>query len=179
MKNQNEVFRIATLSNNARLSEPVAIITAGVGLIQSLFPNFLSSPEPLSDSELNKLFPGSGYWTTQIKSYLKAKTKWKRDMAYWFPGTYGGAYSRGYIAQFVLENRNAICPGVQDNCWSGTVCEVCMEKFNSLLSAEQLGGGTQFPGMTAGFDMQKLLLYGGGALLLFALLKSSKKSNKK
>jgi len=176
MKNQN--FRIATLSSNARLSEPVAIITAGVGLIQSLFPNFLSSPEPLSDSELSNLFPGGGYWTTQIKNYLKARTKWKKDMAYWFPHTGGGgAYSRGYIAQFVLENRNAICPGVLDSCWTGTVCETCMQKFADLLKTEQLGGGSTYPGVMAGFDMTKILLYGGGALLLFTLL-NKKKSRK-
>lgn len=174
----NKTFRIATLSSNTRLREPVAIITAGIGLLQNLFPNFLSSPEPLTDSELSSLFPGSGFWTTQIKNYLKTKTRWKKDMAYWFPGTYGGQYSRGYIAQFVLENRAAICPGVIDSCWTGTVCEVCMEKFNKLLQAEQYGAGTQYPGVQAGFDMQKLLIYGGGALLVFALLNKTKKSKK-
>jgi len=176
----NQKFKIATLSDNNRLGDPTAIILGGVQLIQSLFPNFLGSTEPLSDAELNNLFPGSGFWAVQLKQYLKSRTRYKKDMQYWYPGNFGagGSYSRGYIAQFVLENRAQICPDVASECWSGTVCQQCMSKFSQLLQTEQFSGSNQFPGYQAGFDLTKILLYGGAAVLVLAVINKRKRSKK-
>lgn len=193
----NRLFEIQTLSeckpglrDSSRLGfDPIILVTGGYALAQSLFPNlFGNQRKPITDSDWNSLFPGSGYWTTLLKKYCANRIKYDVDMRYLYPFE----KSRGAIADFVVANANAICPdhtpsarwggtGTDPGCWSSgqseLVCQPCMAAFQKLLAAEQRGAGTQFPpGET--FNMQTLLLVGGGVLLL-AFLSKRKRSKKR
>lgn len=180
-------FKIQTLSTCNRVPtklgfDPTIVITGGLTVAQQLFPNlFGSNRRPITDQDWDSLFPGGGYWSTLLKSYLKSRCHYDVDMKFMYPGNFGsgGSWSRGYIAQFVLENRASICPNQPDSCWSGTICQPCMTAFQKILSQEGLTGGTQpagiFPGMSGGIDWTTIALIGGGIFLVAALTKKGKR----
>jgi len=165
-----ETFKIQTLSdrnyiNNhsyTRLADPVTVIM-GIGtILPSLFPNLIGS-ELNSYAVLDKLFPGSGFWTTKYKNYLLTKIKYVKDIQ---------RDLHQYTGEFIEQNLNSICPGCQ-----GTAA---WQAFYKLLQQEGLTGGQSPVGNVfgAGFDPSMLLLIGGGVLLLFALTKKKKKNKK-
>ena len=168
------LFEIQTLSecskpnlkNYVRLREktktmdPVAVILGIGGLIPSLFPNLFGA-ERLTMDHLNRLFPGSGYYTMQYKNYLLQRIRYLKDVE---------RDLHMYTGQFI-ESKPEIC--------NGGTGQTCWQNFYKILQQEQYSGGTQPVGnvLGAGFDFQTLLLVGGGALLLLALTK--KKRSKK
>ena len=67
-------FRIKTLQDGETSMDPITIITGGLAVVSQLFPNiFGGGRKRLTDADWLQLFPGSGYWTSLLRSYLKEK----------------------------------------------------------------------------------------------------------
>lgn len=154
-------FEIVTLSDrNRSLGDPVTIITGGIALIQSLFPNiFGSGRHRLTDQDWNQLITGNGYWTSALRSYLKQKIHYDADLK----------NIELFSKYFAYENKIAL--GLVN--YSGAEF---MQKFYEIINKEKMGintGGT-VPGFitsATGIDTTTLLLIGGAVVLLFALNK--------
>lgn len=154
-------FKIQTLSDYGRLSDPATVILGISSILPSIFPNLIGS-ELTTMETLNKLFPGNGYWTVQYKNYLLPRIKYVKDIQ---------RDLHMYTGQFIEKNQSAICPGKGGtDCWSA---------FYALLQKEAVSGGLSPVGniYVSGFNYQTLLLVGAGIFLLVALTK--KKSSKK
>jgi len=192
MFKKRRTFTIATLADNNRLGEPISILTAGLGLATQLFPNiFGSNRRALTSADWDKLFPGNGYYSVLLKTYLSQRIKYDVDTKFLYPFNHQGINMRGAIADFVVANAAQICPdytagagGTNRACWSDgrneLVCQPCMTIFSKILQQEQYSGGNQpvgqYPGgMFSGtLDMSTILLVGGGLLALVLLSKKSK-----
>ena len=159
-------FKIQTLSDYGRLSDPATVILGISSIIPSLFPNLIGS-EQTTMEVLNKLFPGNGYWTVQYKNYLLPRIKYVKDIQ---------RDLHMYTGQFIEINQSAICPGKGGtDCWTA---------FYSLLQKESLTGGSSPVGNVfgTGFDLQTVLLVGAVILVAVVITKkkrsSSRRSNK-
>lgn len=152
--------RKRSLADYGRLADPVTVITGIATVLPSLFPNLFGT-EQLTMDHLNRLFPGSGYYTMQYKNYLLQRIKYLKDVE---------RDLHMYTGQFI-ESKPEICNGgTGQTCWSN---------FYKILQQEQYSGGTRPVGNVfgSGFDFTTLALVGGGVLLLLALTK--KKRSKK
>jgi len=180
MKN-SRMFDIVTLSDNNKgqvfmknnLNDVVTILTSAAGLLSQIFPNlFGGGKKKLNDSDWLTIIPGAGYWTTELRNYLK--TKIQNDTAL--------SRVQEYTRYFVDEQRSNI-----DSNLPPYPAYISSEKFNqvytkflSILEQEKLTGGTSPVGLVPGgmgstFNIQALapLLIGGIALV--ALMKSKKR----
>ena len=171
-------FRILTLSDNLNLRDnnvdPISILTAGTAFLQSAFPNlFGANRRALTANDWNSLFPGDGYWNMKLKNALASIVKYDTDLKYLYDLDGRG---NGLISNFVFDNRKQICPSVPDSCWTPnntSSCQTCMNTFAGLLSDEQSGGGSIYPGVPQNFS--KYIPYAIGAVVLIAILKNNKK----
>ena len=166
-------FKIQTLSDSYKLGfDPVTILTAGTAVLSQLFPNLFSSRTPLTKEKIEAIFPGSGYWTVQLKNYLLEHTQWTVDMKYWYPfGT-----SAGYIKDFAYLNYKTYCPTCANFGIEG------WPAFQKILQQEQTPGGSPgglFPGYQSEVPLSQYLLFGGIALTLVLLGRNKKRSSKK
>jgi hypothetical protein len=169
-------FKIQTLQDGENGMDPLAILTAGAGVLTSIFPNLFNTRTKLTRAMVDQIFPGSGYWTVKLKSYLLGHTDWTVDMRYWYPFEQNGGTNPGYIRGFVNENKQEIC----GNCDSATA----WLKFQDLLRAEGSGygsgsgsgGGGSFPGYGS-LPLNTYLIAGG--VVVLAILLGSKKKGKK
>lgn len=166
----NRLFEIQTLSDRSyrRLSnggatgfDPISVIGSIGAVIGSIFPNLFGT-ETLTMAHLNKLFPGSGHYTTLYKNWLLQRIKYLKDVE---------RDLHMYTGQFIEANQSVFCNGGSgQQCWQG---------FYKVLQQESYSGGTSPVGNVygAGFDFQTLALVGGGILLLSLIMK--KKRSKK
>lgn len=172
-------FQIATLSSRLGQAPGVDPISILIGAIPGLFNLFGKNPVTLD--ELNKLFPGNGYWTASLKNYLMQHIAWIDDA---FP-RHVDQKMRAFIQNVYSKSqctseRAAGCfqvrtyPDVYE-------CEACTSKFLQTLQQEQTTGGSQpfgqypggmFPGT---ISMNDIFLYGGIAIVAILLLKSKKR----
>lgn len=153
--------RKRSLADYGRLADPVTVITGISTILPSLFPNMFGS-ERLTMDHLNRLFPGSGYYTMQYKNYLLQRIRYLKDVE---------RDLHMYTGQFI-ESKPEICAGgTGQTCWSN---------FYKILQQEQYSGGTSPVGNVygSGFDFQTLALVGGGVLLLVMLTKKKRRSKK-
>jgi hypothetical protein len=172
------MFDIVTLSdrNYSRLADPVTIITGGIGLLQSLFPNiFGGARHRLTDSDWLQLIPGNGIVTNALRNYLKTRIHYSEDLQKIDPGSGFPnleAFTRYYAGHFV----NTWCP---DGSCQGNPPEVLMPKFYDILRRESIGQspiGT-IPGFFPGgsTDWGTVAIIGGLVVLFLALNKGKKK----
>lgn len=169
-----------------RLQDPIAILTAGYGLLQSIFPGiFGGTRKRLTEADWLQLFPGNGYWTTQLRNFLKARIHYDVDMKFAYPffSEQLGRQDQGHISFFVLRHKDQICPGkVTPQCDSmaqlqGIPCQPCMTEFANILKQEQFSGGNQpvgqYPGGLAPggtMDWYSIIpIVAVGAVMLIAL----------
>ena len=163
-------FRIATLSSYNSLRDPVTIITGGLGLIQTLFPNiFGGGRRVLTNEDWIKLIPGNGYITTALRTWLKNRIHYDSDLKDMEMHTIG----------FAQTNSMSWCP---DGSCQGNPESVLMPKFYALLRKEQSSGGSTPFGQTppfisgiSGIDTTTALLIGGGLLALILIGRNKKR----
>lgn len=175
----NRLFEIQTLSNKqynlrdySRLGfDPFSVILGAIPGILNLF-----SKTPLSRNDLNQIFPGNGYWTSNLKNHLMQHIAWKDENL----PTNIDVKMKAYIGDVY---RRAKCMDLPGSCFDNhpypgvDECPECTNRFYKELQNEKLGTNQNAPYPTGGFNYQTLLLVGGGVLLLLALNK--KKSRKK
>lgn len=166
-------FSIQTLQDGGEPMDPITIITGGVGLLSSVFPNlFGGGRKRLTDQDWLQMFPGSGYWTVNLRNSLKNSIHYDSDL---------GNVEK-FTGYFVWQNRSTICPNVPSSCFpydNPHLCPDCMNKFFELMRKERTTGGQNpvgtFPGGIGGsINYEQVLVYGGIALLAFTLLKKKK-----
>ena len=179
------LFDIVTLSDYQTLKDPVTVITAGTALLSSLFPNlFGQNRKLLTTNDWIQLIPGSGYWTTKLRSFLSARIKYDVDLG----------NMQALTIDFVFENRSLICPDVpvSSQCWNnpGTglyagqgSCPECMTKFYAILKQETQTGGMSPVGQTPGgigqtLNLNALIPLAIAGVVLVAALKTKKKTRK-
>ena len=98
---KTRLFEIQTLSEGRRLADPVTIITGGLALLSSLFPNiFGGARRRLTSAYWLQLMPGNGYWTTALRNHLENTIHYDTDVANIQP----------FTKYFVHENQASICP---------------------------------------------------------------------
>ena len=163
-------FRILTLSDNnryrTRLADPVSVITAGIGILSSIFPNiFGGNRKRLTEEMWLQLIPGSGYYTTGLRNYLKSRIHYDVDFT-----TNALPFSQAYAY------------GLRD---SGELCANCnntqaYQNFLTVLNKEKQTGGNQPIGQTPGglgstMDLSTLVPLAIGGVVLVMLMKSKKK----
>jgi hypothetical protein len=175
------LFDIVTLSDkniSTRLADPVGIIVGGTTVISQLFPNLLGT-ERASEQDFRTLFPSNGYWTSQFRTYLQNRIKYKKDI---------GRDLQTYTLQFVIDNNSAICPGTYtfqnppgNNPGGGGASGwlPCVESFYRILQQESRTGGaspvgTIAPGLS-GINWTEIVPYALGGIALFVLLQGRKK----
>jgi hypothetical protein len=182
MKTQNRLFDILTLSSShRRLKDPITILTAGVAVLGQIFPNiFGGGRKRLTDEMWLELLPGAGYWTNELRSYLKTRIHYDVDFA---------KNVKPFTMQFVADNNAAICPGTYTfqnppgtNPGGGGAAGwlPCYERLLQLLQQEKYTGGTSPIGITPGgygltADYSTILPLAIGAVALVFLMKSKKK----
>lgn len=177
-------FNIVTLSANQRLADPVSVITGGVALLTSLFPNiFGGGRKRLSNEDWLTLIPGAGYWTTQLREYLKTRIHYDVDFT---------TNVQPFTVQFVADNNAVICPKTYtfqnppgNNPGGGGTSgwTPCLTAFYSILNKEKSTGGNSPVGITPGgygltTDWSSLIPLAIGGLVLVALMKSPKRGKK-
>lgn len=183
---KNGLFEIQTLQENYRLADPVAIITGGVAVLSQIFPNiFGGSRKKLTDADWFQLIPGSGYWSTNFRNFLKARIHYDTD----FTSTI-----QHWTAVYVADNNAQVCPktyifqnppGTHPGGTGGnTGWEPCVAKFLELLKLEQSTGGNLPIGQTPGgfgqtVDWSALIPLAIGGVVLVAAMKSKRKTRKK
>lgn len=175
LKNNNRLFDILTLSaNHKSLNDPVTVITAGVSVLSQLFPNiFGGSRKKLSESDWLALMPGAGYWTTQLRNYLKARINYDVDFT---------TNVQPFTNNFIYDNRKQICPNIPDSCWTYNQtgsCTQCVQTFYNILSKEKSTGGNSPVGITPGgygmtLDYSTLIPIAIGGVILVMLMKNKK-----
>lgn len=161
----SEPFRIATLQD--RLSDPTTILTAGVSLLSSLFPNiFGGNRKELTESDWVTMLPGSGYWTVKLRNYLKSRIKYDVDYA---------NNVQPFTIQFVADNKANICPtyDTSNHNW-----QACYRKFLQMLQTEAQTAGTepigQTPGLNTGFNLESILPYALIGAFAYILVKKNR-----
>lgn len=182
----DKLFEIVTLQENNRLNDPVAIITGGAAVLSQIFPNiFGGSRKRLTDADWFQLIPGSGYWSTKFRNYLKGIIKYDTD----FTSTI-----QHFTTVFVADNNAQVCPetytfqnppGTHPGGTGGsTGWEPCTAKFLQLLKLEQSTGGNLPIGQTPGgfggtVDWSAILPLAIGGIILVAAMKSKRKTRRK
>jgi len=172
-KNKKKLFGIMTLSDNNRLNDPVSVITAGVTLLSSLFPNiFGGGRKRLTDADWLELIPGSGYWTTALRNKLKSAINYNNNLDNIQP----------FTRYFVDEHRSEIIPTLppypaQIN---ETQYQAAFTKFMKILEQERNTGGTSPIGQTPGgiggtLDYSTIVPLAIGAFALIMVMKSKKR----
>jgi len=173
-----KTFKVATLSNYVTLGDPFTAILSTLPSIFNLF-----SKTPLSMNDLNVIFPGSGYWTTALKTYLMQHIAWKDDKLQANLDQKLKAFIQNvYSKSECLEERGAGCfqiktyPDVYE-------CDACTQKFFNVLEQEKKSGGYspvgKYPGtLFGGSSLSTYLpwIVGGGILIL--LLNKKKRGRK-
>lgn len=181
---KNEMFDIVTLSDNNKnkvfmknnLNDVVTILTSAAGLLSQIFPNlFGGGKKKLNESDWLTIIPGAGYWTTELRNYLK--TKIQNDTAL--------SRVQEYTRYFVDEQRSNI-----DSKLPAYPAYITPEKFNqayqkflAILEQEKLTGGTSPVGLVPGGMGSTLnitalapLLIGG--VILYAAMRKKKRGRK-
>lgn len=183
MKNSSRLFDILTLSSNHRsLKDPLTILTGGVAVLTQIFPNiFGGGRKLLTEDNWLQLIPGAGYWTNELRNYLKSRIKYDIDFA---PNI------KNFTLQFVSENHNQICPGTYtfqtipgENPGGGGAAGwlPCYERLLQILQEEKQTGGNKPIGITPGgygltADYSTLVPLAIGAVALVFLMKSKKRA---
>ncbi len=166
---RTQPFKIQTLSDFTRLGiDPATVLTVGAAAMTELFPNLFNTRTPMTKSKLDQIFPGSGYWTVQLKNYLLEHTQWTVDMRFWYPFE----NQAGYIKDFAYMHYKTYCP----ECANFGV--EAWPKFQKLLQQEQTPGGSPggvFPGYESDVPVMQYVLFGGIALTLILLSKKKKR----
>ena len=173
MKNKTRLFDIATLSDcigcdenynssYTSLSEPIAILTGGIAILQSIFPNlFGGGRRPLTSADWIMMFPGNGNWTVRLRMYLSEHIHYDADL----PNI--AEFSR----YFVDENKTAIC-GIN------VAFNDCYQQFLQIIEQEKFSGGTlpigSIPGMPGTFNYAALMPWLIGGLALAFIMKKKK-----
>ena len=172
MKNKNGLFDIATLSDCVgcgevydhaeynNLSDPIAIITGGVAILQSIFPNlFGGGRRELTSADWLMMFPGNGFWTVKLRNYLATRIHYDADLENIQP----------FTGVFVSENRAAL---------QGSNQTERMQYFLSVIAQEKVSGGAlpvgQIPGLPGTFNYQAMLPFLIGGIVLIMVLKKKK-----
>lgn len=163
----NRKFSIQTLQDNGGTPmDPITIITGGVGLLSSIFPNlFGGGRRRLTNADWLQLFPGSGYWTTALRKKLQSSIHYDSDLK----------NIEEFTKYFVDENKAQICGGAPCSFTNA------FSKFAQILQQERVTGGNypvgNYPGGIGGgsINYQEILIYGGIAILAITLLSKSKK----
>jgi len=159
-------FTIQTLQDGETPMDPITIITGGVALVSSIFPNlFGGGRKKLTSSDWLQLLPGSGYWTSALRSHLSKTIHYDSDLK----------NMEEFTKYFVDENKTQIC--------GGTPCSFtdAFQKFAQILKQEKMTGGSSpvgsYPGGIGGasINYNEIIVYGGIALLAITLLSKSKK----
>lgn len=153
--------------------DPISIITGGVALLSSVFPNlFGGGRKRLTSQDWLQLFPGGGYWTTNLRNSLANSIHYDSDLK----------NIEKYTGYFVWENRSTICPEVPSSCFpydNPHLCPDCMNKFFTLINKEKTTGGQSpvgsYPGGWGSINYEQVIVYGGIAVLAIALLTKKKK----
>lgn len=163
------LFDIVTLSSShRRLADPITIITGGLGVLTQLFPNiFGGGRKRLTDADWLELLPGSGYWTTALRNYLKATIHYDNNLE----------NMQQFTKNFVYERPGEIC-GVTG--WNGSDFMQCYSKFLKILQTEKNTGGNSPVGITPGgygqtIDYSTLMPLAIGAVALILVMKSKKR----
>lgn len=166
-------FTIRTLSDYTNLGQ-LEFISAALGLLGMIFPDWGLFRRRLTMSDLNQIFPGSGYWTVKYKNYLLAHISYLDDKF--------EENVRHQTDNFVWSTfRPVYCMDVPVSCWTlvgqdWTHCDVCYSRLNQTLADEATGKSTTG---AAGFNLSSLtpiLLVGAGVYLVSTL--SKKKSRR-
>lgn len=154
----NRMFDIITLSDYARLSDPVSIILGSTTVISQIFPNILPA-ERTTEADLLKLFPGSGQVTARFRNYLLNRIKYKKDIS-------RDLYY--YTEMFVKEHINE---------FGGVWGQQALDNFYAVLRREASGGGSQIYPNVYGTNWQEYIPYiiAGGALILLLGNRKGKK----
>ena len=183
MKTKTRLFDILTLSSNyRRLKDPLTILTSGVAVLTQIFPNiFGGGRKRLTDDMWLELLPGAGYWTNELRSYLKKHIHYDVDFQ---------KNVKPFTLNFVAENNAQICPGTYtfqnppgNNPGGGGAAGwlPCYERLLQILQQEKYTGGTSPVGITPGgygltANYQTLVPIAIGAAALILLMKSKKRA---
>ena len=170
-------FNIMTLQDNYRLGDPVTIITAGVGILSSLFPNiFGGNRKRLTDADWLQLFPGSGYWTSALRNDLKTHIHYDVD----FPGNVSD-----FTKYFVDRKRSDIIPSLPayPATITGEQYQQAYKTFLEYLALEKQTGGNSPVGQVPGgygqtVDWSKFIPIAIGGIVLIVAMKNKKGSRK-
>lgn len=176
MRNK-KLFEIATLSDHVgwiddhqnynNLSEPIAIITGGVAILQSIFPNlFGGGRRVLTTQDWTQMFPGNGAWTVRLRNYLANTIHYDADLTNISP----------FTRNFVFDNKVALC-GV------GVPFNNCFQTFLQIIEQEKFSGGTfpvgQIPGIAGAFNYQAFLPWVIGGLALVLVVRAGGRRRRK
>lgn len=162
-------FNIVTLSSDQKLSDPVTVITGGIALLTSLFPNiFGGSRKRLSNEDWLTLIPGAGYWTTQLREYLKTRIHYDVDFT-----TNVLPFSKHFAN--LQRDAGGFCNGCSN--------DAAYQKLLNVLNQEKSTGGNSPVGVTPGgygltTDWNSLIPLAIGGLVLVAIMKSPKRGKK-
>lgn len=175
-------FKLGTLSdsqtveNFPRLRDPFTVILSAIPSILSIV-----GKTPLTLNDLNAVFPGNGYYTTALKTFLLTQIAWKDDLLTKHIDMKMKAYiQKFYSFEKCQDLRAAGCfaiksyPDVYE-------CDECTQRFYNELQAEggiiKTAGTPGYPGTIFSGDInwQTIALIGGGLFLLLAVTKKRKR----
>lgn len=177
-------FEIVTLSdrqNFQNLGDPITILTGTVGVLSSIFPNiFGGGRKRLTPDMWREMLPGSGYWSTKLRTYLATRIHYDVDVE---------RNILPFTMQFVADNNQEICPGTYTfqnppgtNPGGGGVAgwQPCYQTLIAKINQEKSTGGNAPIGQTPGgfgstLDYSTLVPIAIGGVVLVALMKSKKK----
>ncbi len=165
-----KTFRIQTLSDNVRLGDPVAVITGGMALLTSLFPNiFGGGRTKLTRAHWIELMPGNGSWTTALRTYLAGAIHYDNNLE----------NIQEYTKYFVHENQAQICKEMNLQNYPGQYSNECFTRFLQILREETYTGGTspvgQIPGGYGTINWASVIPFAIGGIVLIALFKNKKR----
>lgn len=164
---KNRLFDIVTLSSNHRLADPVSILTGGVAVLSQLFPNiFGGGRRRLTETDWLQLLPGAGFYTTNLRNYLKARIHYDVDY------TSNTLALSQQFAYDLRDQKNGFC----DNCSNNDA----YKELLSVLQDETNTGGKSPIGPTPGgygstLDYSTLVPLAIGAVALILVMKSKKR----
>jgi len=160
------------MTNKNNLNDVVTILTSAAGLISQLFPKlFGQNKKVLTQSDWLTIIPGSGYWTTELRTYLAARIK--NDTAL--------SRVQEYTKYFVDEHRHDIDSNLPP--YNATISSEqfnnVLNKFLTILEQEKYSGGTYPVGQTPGgfgstINYSTLLPIALGGLILVAAMKKKR-----
>lgn len=160
-------FNIVTLSSkHSRLADPVTVITAGVSILSQLFPNiFGGARKQLTESDWLQLIPGAGFYTTQLRNYLKTRIKYDVDFT-------NNVLPFSQQFSFNMRDAGGFCNGCSN--------DAAYQKLLSVLDKEKSTGGTSPIGITPGgygltTDWSSLIPLAIGGVVLVLAMKTKKK----